>query len=50
MLENQKLVNLLLKIENKIDNFLRSSNVNSDLAKDVKKLIQKNIDIVSASK
>ena len=50
MLEDQKLVNLLVKIENKIDNFLRSSNVNTDVAKDIKSLIHKNINIVSTSK
>lgn len=50
MLENQKLAHLLMKIENKIDTFIKSSNVNDDVAKDVKELIKEKLAIIGFSR
>ena len=50
MIENQKLANLLVKIEQKIDCFFRDCNMNSDIAKDVKDLIQDKLNILDKGK
>ena len=46
MIENQKLTNLLVKFEDKIDCFLRDCNMNTDIAKEVKELIQDKLNIL----
>lgn len=50
MLENQKLADLLVKFEAKIDCFIRDTNVNSDVAKAVKELIQEKLNILDKRK
>lgn len=49
-MEDHKLTNLLVKFEDKIDCFLRENNINSDIAKEVKELIEEKIDILEKRK
>ena len=50
MLENQKLASLLVKFENKIDTFIKSSHISDDVAKDVKGLIKEKLSIIGFSR
>ena len=50
MLENHKLADILAKFESKIDCFLKDSNVNNDIAKEVKELIKEKLNILSQGK
>jgi hypothetical protein len=50
MLENHKLADLLAKFETKIDSFIKDNNLNSDVAKDVKELIQEKLNILDKRK
>ena len=50
MLENHKLADILAKFETKIDCFLKENNLNSDVAKEVKELIQDKLNILDERK
>ena len=50
MIENQKLANLLVKFEDKIDCFFRDCNADSHIAKDVKELIQEKLKLLDSLK
>ena len=50
MLENHKLADLLAKFEIKIDCFLKDNNLNSDVAKEVKELIQEKLNLLDKRK
>ena len=50
MIENQKLANLLVKIEQKIDCFFKDCSMNDDIAKEVKELIQDKLNILNKQK
>ena len=50
MLENHKLAHLLVKFEDTIDCFIKDSNINSDIAKGVKDLIQEKLNILDKRK
>ena len=50
MIENQKLANLLVKFETKIDCFLRDCNMNNDVAKELKELIQDKLNMLDKRK
>lgn len=50
MIENQKLANLLIKIEHTIDDFIKCSNSNEQIAKDVKELIKEKLTYIGYSR
>ncbi len=50
MIENQKLANLLVKLEAKIDGFVQKSNVSPDIANSVKESIREKLDIIGFSR
>ena len=50
MIENYKLANLLVKFEDKIDCFLKDCNMNNNIAKEVKELIQDKLNILNNRK
>lgn len=50
MLENEKLANLLVKFEEKIDCFIKDSNISNDIAKEVKELIHNKLTILDKRK
>lgn len=50
MLENEKLANLLIKFEEKIDCFFKGCNADSSMANDLKELIQEKLKILEKHK
>ena len=50
MLENHKLADILAKFESKIDCFLKDNNLNSDVAKELKELIQEKLSMLDKRK
>ena len=49
-MEDHKLTNLLVKFEDKIDCFLKENNINNDIAKEVRELIEEKINILEKRK
>ena len=45
-MEDHKLTDLLIKFEDKIDSFLQEKNINNDIAKEVRALIEEKIKIL----
>lgn len=50
MVENQKMANLLVKIELTIDDFIKCSDVNEKVAQEVKELIKEKLSYISYSR
>ena len=50
MIEDHQLASLLVKIEMKIDTFLKKSNVNPDLANNLKESIREKLSIIGFSR
>lgn len=50
MIENQKLVHLLVKFEDKIDSFIRDKSINEHVAKDIKDFIHEKLTILDKRK